>query len=157
MENFIFCAVRHSKKLKLKLHFGFKLAIWSIQKSIPQSIAYKYSLLMTYSCQNFQLLLFHIILPISFGSRIFFAKKKQSKKLESSNACLWTYQACIAFFFAKTDNSFRIVFSTQSDIYNGAFLPSQIFNTAQKRSFPLRFSSVNATKSADSCGFGHIY
>ena len=99
MENFIFCAVRHSKKLKLKLHFGFKLAIWSIQKSIPQSIAYKYSLLMTYSCQNFQLLLFHIILPISFGSRIFFAKKKQSKKLESSNACLWTYQACIVFFF----------------------------------------------------------
>ena len=28
------------------------------------------------------------------------------------------------FFFAKTDDSFRIVFSTQSNIYNGAFSPS---------------------------------
>ena len=29
--------------------------------------------------------------------------------------------------------------------------------TAQKWSFPLRISSVNVTKSAVSCGFGHIY
>ena len=29
--------------------------------------------------------------------------------------------------------------------------------TTQKWSFPLRISSVNATISADSCGFGHIY
>ena len=27
----------------------------------------------------------------------------------------------------------------------------------QKLSFPLRISSVNVTKSAVSCGFGHIY
>ena len=30
-------------------------------------------------------------------------------------------------------------------------------HTAQKRNFPLRISSVNLTKSAVSCGFGHIY
>ena len=39
------------------------------------------------------------------------------------------------FFFVKTDISFRIVFSTQSNIYNGAFLPSYIFNTAKKEVF----------------------
>ena len=27
----------------------------------------------------------------------------------------------------------------------------------KKRNFPLRISSVNVTKSAVSCGFGHIY
>ena len=27
----------------------------------------------------------------------------------------------------------------------------------KRRSFPLRFCSVNAIKSADSCGLGHIY
>ena len=27
----------------------------------------------------------------------------------------------------------------------------------KKRSFPLRISSVNVTKSAGKCGFGHIY
>ena len=30
-------------------------------------------------------------------------------------------------------------------------------NTAQKMKFPLRISSVNVTKTAVSCGFGHIY
>ena len=30
-------------------------------------------------------------------------------------------------------------------------------NTAQKMKFSIRVSSVNATKSADSCGFGHTY
>ena len=28
---------------------------------------------------------------------------------------------------------------------------------AQKRSFALSISSVNVTKSAENCGFGHIY
>ena len=30
-------------------------------------------------------------------------------------------------------------------------------NTAQKMKFSIRVSSVNVTKSADSCGFGHTY
>ena len=32
-----------------------------------------------------------------------------------------------------------------------------IADTAQKMKFPLRISSVNLTKSAVLCGFGHIY
>ena len=32
-----------------------------------------------------------------------------------------------------------------------------IENIAQKLNFPLRISSANVTKSAVSCGFGHIY
>ena len=32
-----------------------------------------------------------------------------------------------------------------------------IHNTAQEMNFPLRISSENVTKSAVSCGFGHIY
>ena len=31
------------------------------------------------------------------------------------------------------------------------------YNTAQKMKFPLKNSSVNVTKSAGNCGFGHIY
>ena len=34
---------------------------------------------------------------------------------------------------------------------------SNWFALHKKRSFPLRISSVNVTKSAVSCGFGHIY
>ena len=32
-----------------------------------------------------------------------------------------------------------------------------ITNTAQKKSFPLKISSVHVNKSAGNCGFGHIY
>ena len=32
-----------------------------------------------------------------------------------------------------------------------------VFSTAQKMKFLLRISSVNVTKSAETCGFGHIY
>ena len=32
-----------------------------------------------------------------------------------------------------------------------------LYNTGQKWSFPLKISSVNVTKSAENCGFGHIY
>ena len=37
--------------------------------------------------------------------------------------------------------------------------PNEIYEITlhTKRSFPLRISSVNATKSAGTCGFGHIY
>ena len=34
---------------------------------------------------------------------------------------------------------------------------AQVFSLHKKSSFPLRISSVNVTKSAVSCGFGHIY
>ena len=37
------------------------------------------------------------------------------------------------------------------------FLGYGLSYTAQKKSFPLRIFSVNVTKSAVSCGFGHIY
>ena len=32
-----------------------------------------------------------------------------------------------------------------------------VANTSQKMKFPLRISSVNVIKSAENCGFGHIY
>ena len=37
------------------------------------------------------------------------------------------------------------------------FLSYGLSYTVQKKSFPLRIFSVNVTKSAVSCGFGHIY
>ena len=42
-------------------------------------------------------------------------------------------------------------------VYNGE-LEGFIKKSLQKKlSFPLRISSVNVTKSAGKCGFGHIY
>ena len=37
------------------------------------------------------------------------------------------------------------------------FFQTQMWSLHKKWSFPLRISSVNVTKSAASCGFGHIY
>ena len=34
---------------------------------------------------------------------------------------------------------------------------SNMLHCKKKRSFPLRIYSVNVTKSAENCGFGHIY
>ena len=47
-----------------------------------------------------------------------------------------------------------------SSFLKGFQLPKIVSNlrvTAQKGHFALRISSVNATKSATNCGFGHIY
>ena len=40
---------------------------------------------------------------------------------------------------------------------NDFFERKIFFDTAQKMTFALRISSVNVTKSAENCGFGHIY
>ena len=41
--------------------------------------------------------------------------------------------------------------------FNRFFSIQKICKKSKCRSFPLRISSVNVTKSAENCGFGHIY
>ena len=43
------------------------------------------------------------------------------------------------------------------DVWQGSEYASDSCITAKKLSFPLRISSVNVTKSAGICLFGHIY
>ena len=60
------------------------------------------------------------------------------------------------------DSSVSIVNSEQvkAGWVHGIFIIKeslQLFDTTQKKSFPLRISLVNVTKSTGNCGFGHIY
>ena len=51
----------------------------------------------------------------------------------------------------------RGVFWILSNIYENSYNTWKQLTLYKKRSFPLRISSVNATKSAVSCRFGYIY
>ena len=44
-----------------------------------------------------------------------------------------------------------------SGVYSSFFRPELYLTLDKKWSFPLKISSVNVTKSAVSCGIGHIY
>ena len=57
-----------------------------------------------------------------------------------------------AFFRSETTILERI-----SDQYSHFILPCNPITLHKKWNFPLRISLVNVTKSAVSCGFGHIY
>ena len=55
----------------------------------------------------------------------------------------------------KSNKHVRAVFSYQSFFFN-KYRKNPHKTLHKKWSFPFRVSSVNVTKSADSCGFGHI-
>ena len=52
---------------------------------------------------------------------------------------------------------FRSLDSFDTLVLNRFFLKHSALSLHKKSSFPLRISSVNVTKSAGNCGFGHIY
>ena len=65
-------------------------------------------------------------------------------------------------YFAGNESVFSTgstLISTSFSIFNNSekFSFLSVVYTVQKKNFALRISSVNMTKSAVSCGFGHIY
>ena len=93
-------------------------------------------------CEN------HLLLP-PFCSK---SRETEVVAVAYSRPC-WTSKMEFLrnYLMSKAINYFRK--EAPSTMFGGV----QIARTAQKMSLPLRISSVNVTKSAGNCGFGHIY
>ena len=63
----------------------------------------------------------------------------------------------LVFGFLQSPNISNILYKSIMMIKAFRCLPKSEAALHKKWSFPLRMSSVNVTKSAVSCGFGHIY
>ena len=74
-----------------------------------------------------------------------FPKKK--KKLDSFLSLVWRKKVDGVVMHAEINNLYTLTI-----VY-----VSRHVTLHKKWSFPLKISSVNVTKSAISCGFGHIY
>ena len=139
MKNFIFCAMQ-SKRLQLR-------RLRKLQLRRKSSIPF-------------------IICITSLLVKILFSTVLKSANFMVSLFCtIFKYRMIITFLFLTFEH--ERLFENQLSVNRSSMKISQrnnVFNngfnkqfTAQKMKFPLRISSVHVTKSAENCGFSHIY
>ena len=77
----------------------------------------------------------------------------------SVNSCFWLNSSSALTFFLKVFDTFPKLLAALSILFwlCGNFIEVVYWTLHKKWSFPLRISSLNVTKSAGNCGFGHIY